>query len=265
MNSHRKIVLLAFLFLAATASQATELLDRVMVTVNSRIILESELQSEVQIQKMMAGTPNAPITQSDREAALERLMDRILLQHEMAGLNLMSASDPKVLDRLKEIRKQIHGADSDEGWRQMLAAAGTTEQELLERVADELNANLFIEARFRPRVHINNAAVRAYYQQTLLPEVRKRGAPQPALREVAGQIQEILVQQGVNELFLEWMKGLRAQATVRVLDPSIKLSGVEPASSLAGMNFLPLRISEDHAPGPAAPGPPMPASSVPQQ
>ncbi len=264
MNAHRKIVLLLVLLFTGVAF-ASDLLDRVIVTVNSHIILESELQSEVQLQKIMAGTPNAPITQADRDAALQRLMDRVLLQHEMEGLDLVSASDPKITERLKAARAQIKGAESDEGWRNMLAAAGLGEQEVLERVASELSANLFIEARFRPRIHINNAAIRNYYQQSFLTEVRKRGAPEPPLRQVSDQIQEVLTEQAVNDLFTDWMKNLRTQATIRVLDPSIKLPGLESPSALAGMNFLPLRISEDRPLKPAIKaGAPAPSTPVPQ-
>jgi hypothetical protein len=257
---------LALLPVLSSVMYAGDLLDRVLVTVNSRVILQSDLETELRLQKLMAGTPSATTTQEGREAALDRLINRVLLQDEMQGLDLPSPTDPQVTAQISEVRRQLKGAESDERWRKLLADAGLTEDEVRERIADEVNTNLFLEAKFRPSLRVSSARIQSYYKETLVPELKKKGAPVARLEDVSAQIEQILAEQTLNELFSEWIKGLRSQARMRVVDASIKLRGIETPSSLAGMNFLPLRISNEQ--GTSPPGVAVPAqtsASTPQQ
>src|SRR5262245_61698217 len=248
-NSKQILLLLTAIWLFWPTAYAGELLDRVLVTVNSRVILSSELESEVKFEKLMSGTLAVPITAPAREAALQRLIDRRLVEQQMAASSLLPSSDPKIKQHILELRKELKDADTDTGWRNLLSTAGITEQELAERVAEEVNTNIYIGEKFQPNVHVNNARIRNYYQQTFAPEVRKRGATPPPLEEVSEKIEQVLTEQTINELFSEWIKGLRTQARVRVLDSSLKLSGFDAPPSLEGMNFLPLRISPPSAGG----------------
>jgi SurA-like protein len=266
MKGLRQIALrLALLPFLASATHAGDLLDRVLVTVNSRVILQSDLETELRLQKLMAGTPNAPTTQEDREAALDRLINRVLLQEEMQGLDLLSPSDPQVTTQIAEVRKQIKGAENDEDWRKLLADVGLTYDDVRERVAEEVNTNLFLEAKFRPSLRVSPARIQSYYKETLVPELKKKGTPVASLEQVSSQIEQILAEQALNELFGEWIKGLRSQARMRVVDATIKLRGVETPSSLAGMNFLPLRISNEQSTSPQGVAAPAQTSPSPPQ
>jgi len=262
MTGLRQLVIGLALLLLQSAAHGADLLDRVLVTVNSRIILQSDLETELHLQKLMAGAPNAPVTQTDREAALDRLIDRLLLQGEMQGIDLLPTTDPQVTAQIAEVRKQIKGAETEEGWRKLLVETGLTEDDIRERITEEVNTNLFLEAKFRPGLRVNAARIQSYYKEVLLPELKKKGAAVPTLVEVSPQIEQILAEQTLNELFAEWIKGLRAQARMRVVDKTLKLPGIEAPSSLSGMNFLPLRISNDQSPSPAGAAPPSPASAT---
>jgi hypothetical protein len=264
MTGMRHIVLGLALLLLQSAAHAADLLDRVLVTVNSRIILQSDLETELRLQKLMAGAPNTPVTQADREAALDRLINRLLLQSEMQGIDLLPPADPQITAQIAEVRKQIKGAETDEGWRKLLVEIGLTEDDIRERIAEEVNTNLFLEAKFRPGLRVNAARIQSYYKEVFVPELKKKGATVPALAEVSRQIEQILAEQTLNELFAEWIKGLRTQARMRVVDKTLKLPGpgLEAPSSLSGMNFLPLRISNDQNPSPAGAAPPSPASAM---
>ena len=248
MNALRQIVLgAAFLPVLSAAAFPGELLDRVLVQVNSRIILQSDLETEIHLQKFMSGTPNARLAEADKEAALDRLIDRVLLKEEMQGIDLLPPSDPQIAAQITEIRKQIKEAESDEGWRKLLAESGLTEDDIRDCVAEQVNTNLFLEAKFRPTLHVNNARIQSYYKDVLVPELKKKGAAVPPMQQVSAQIEQILAEQTLNELFIEWMKGLRNQARIRIVDTTLKPRGLETPSSLAGMNFLPLRISDERA------------------
>ena len=242
---------------------AGETIDRVLLTVNSRIILESDLQNEIRLQRLMAGSSLANDVHVERDAALQRLINRALISQEMKGLTLIPESDLQISTQLNELRKQARGADTDEGWHKLLAGAGLTEDDVRERVADEVNTNLFLEAKFRPNLRVSNARIQSYYKDEFVPEMKKRGAVAPPLEKISEKIEQILSEQTLNELFTEWMKVLRNQARIRVLDSSVKLNGFDSPSSLAGMNFLPLRISEEQVAAPAATTPLIAPASAP--
>ena len=260
------VLRLALLAVLGSVAHAGDLLDRVLVTVNSRVILQSDLEAELRLQKLMAGTPNTASTEADREAALDRLINRVLLQEEMHGLDLVPPTDPQITTQIQEIRKQIKGAETEQGWRNLLYETGLTADDILERIAEEVNTNLFLEAKFRPGLRVNAGRIQSYYKEVFVPELKKKGAPVIALDQVSSQIEQILAEQTLNELFSEWIKGLRGQARMRVVDASVKLRSIENPSSLAGMNFLPLRISNEQStspPGVVAPA--QTSGSTPQQ
>lgn len=267
MRILRQIALgMASLVLLSAVAFSGELLDRVLIQVNSLVILQSDLDTEVHLQKLMSGTPNTPGTQADREAALDRLIDRVLLKEEMRGIDLLPSSDPQISAQIAEVRKQIKGAETDEGWRKLLSEAGLTEDDVRDCVTEQVNTNLFLEAKFRPSLSVSNARIQSYYKEVLVPELKKKGATVPTLQQVSAQIEQILAEQTLNDLFGEWMKGLRNQARIRMVDTTLKPRGFETPSSLAGMNFLPLRISDEQA-AQSAPAPPTtpPPAANPQQ
>src|SRR5690242_4331843 len=168
MSALRQLMLgFAFLPLLSTIASCGELLDRVLVQVNSLVILQSDLDTEVRLQKLMSGIPNAAATQADREAALDRLIDRVLLKEEMRGIDLLPSSDPQITAQITEVRKQLKGAETDEGWRKLLAQAGLAEDDVRDRIAEQVNTNLYLEAKFRPTLSVNNARIQSYYKEVL--------------------------------------------------------------------------------------------------
>ena len=78
----------------------------------------------------------------------------------------------------------------------------------------------YIEVRFRSGIHIEDDEIRNYYEQTLLPQYAKQNATAPKLETISNRIQEILLQQRVSSLLGDWLKSLRAQGTVRAIQPS---------------------------------------------
>ena len=76
----------------------------------------------------------------------------------------------------------------------------------------------FVEYRLRPQVSLDPAQVERYYNETLVPALRRQGqAEAPALSEVREAIEEILVQQEISRRLEEWLRELREQVTVKIL------------------------------------------------
>jgi parvulin-like peptidyl-prolyl isomerase len=203
----------AILLLLASIAQA-QVVDRMVAVVNKQVILESQLDQAARVEFLLQGKPIATLTQADRAAVLDRLIERSLLDQQIINPSMLDPTPQELAAKVKEVRAGIPSAASDDQWKAMLSAYGLTQEDLEEQLTDQVRILRFIDLRFRGLVHIDKSAVEAYYQEKFLPEVRRRNAAEPKLEEVSGKIEQILVEQRIDELLNNWLKTLRAQAHI---------------------------------------------------
>ena len=90
--------------------------------------------------------------------------------------------------------------------------------EVRERWRHRMEVLQFVEQRFRMGVRISPEEIKTYYEKTMLPLYAKQGQQAPKLDTISERIQEVLLQQQVSSLLSDWLKSLRAQGTVRLLE-----------------------------------------------
>ena len=202
---------------------AGELVDRIVAVVDKQVILESDWAIEIRYQCFSDGTSLAAVTPAQRDAALERLIDRALIQQQIDKSEFVRASEPEIASRLEQLRKDKDKADPA-AWAAALAAYGLEERAVRDEVAAELDILRFVELRFRPSVHVDSVMVANYYRDSFVPDVEKRGATAPPLAQVGARIEEILVQQELDKLVSNWLRALRSQAEVRRITPQAELA-----------------------------------------
>ena len=78
----------------------------------------------------------------------------------------------------------------------------------------------FIQSRFGAGVRIAPAEIAAYYSKTLVPQYHDKPVKPPPLAAVSSRIEEILLQQRVSSLLLEWLQSLKSEGSVSILDPA---------------------------------------------
>lgn len=217
------------LFAQATPQQPPSnatLVDRVVAIVNNDLILESDVDEE---RRFVAFEPYADTSGFSREQALQRLIDRTLIL-EQAKLQPEAAVTPvQVQEQLQQLRKDIpackrYQCETDAGWAKFVAAQGFTLPQLEDRWRERMQTLKFIEIRFRMGIRITPAQISTYYDKTLLPEFARQHATAPKLESVSDRIQEILLEQQVSGLLDDWLKTLRAQGSVQIIQPG----GVAP-------------------------------------
>ncbi len=206
---------------ARMPSEGTEV-DQVIAVVNGDLILESDVDEE---RRFEAFTPlSAPAGSFSRERAVERLIDRalILQQSQLQPDDKVTMAEAKAqLDTLRKdipACKQYH-CETEAGWKKFIADQGFTEEGLDERWRERMEILKFIEIRFRAGIRITPAEIKTYYDNTLVPQFRAQNAKAPELDTISDRIQEILLQQRVSSLLLDWLKSLKAQGTVRIMKP----------------------------------------------
>jgi peptidyl-prolyl cis-trans isomerase SurA len=217
---------LCALLLAAAPLRAGEIIDRIVATVDNDVVLESDLDVALRFQALVKGTPAAGASAAESAQELQRLIDQSLLRAQMSRASFPPASQDEISKAVADLRARIPGAATPEGWQAALTAAGLSERDVEERVTAQIEISHFIDLRFRPGIRVDDTEVSKYYDETLLPELRAKGAAVPPLKDVSGKIQELLVEKNVNEQLDAWLKSLRSESRVRILD--------NPATAEAG-------------------------------
>jgi peptidyl-prolyl cis-trans isomerase SurA len=201
-------------------------LDSVVAVVNHQAILASDVNDEIRLAVLDPGQGGLGVL--TRPRALEQLISRALIQQQIRQEDAQAAepSQAEVNARLAEIRKEVPACIrlncvSDAGWKAFLAAHGLTPDRVDSYLRYRVQILRFIETRFRQGIRISPEEVETYYRETLVPQYAE-GEAIPPLDKVSSRIEEILLERQVNALFDDWLKNLRKQGDIEVLDPSLE-------------------------------------------
>jgi len=204
---------------------ATDIVDRIVATVNGHIILQSDWEDEIRYEAFINGHILSTLTPATRKASLDRLIDQELLREQIRGVDSPNADFEEVRKRVLEIRQQYPGKESEQEWHSLLEQYGLTQGGLERRIRTEIDLTRLVDARLRPTVTVDAKSIESYYDQELLPQLRQTGATDVSLAEVTPKIKEVLTQERMNQLLTAWLKDLRAGS-------EIHLEGFSPSSGV---------------------------------
>lgn len=206
----------------ASPARAGQVIDRIVATVNGRIILQSDWDEALSYEALLSGRALSFFTDEDRRAVLDRLIDQELLAEQMKSASFKHASEEDAAAEIAEARKLHPEAATAEGWQALLARYGVTEKSLTDHVEQQIDLMRLVDAHLRPAVQIDSKSIEAYYRDKFVPQLRQSGSGDVPLADVSGQIREILTQEKVSELMASWLQSLRAESKVTL--PSISES-----------------------------------------
>jgi hypothetical protein len=89
---------------------------------------------------------------------------------------------------------------------------------LEKRLGEDIQLMRLVEARLRPSIQIDQKAVESYYNDQLLPELKRAGSPEVALPEVFGRIRDLLAERRLNQLLSGWLASLRSESHIQTLE-----------------------------------------------
>jgi hypothetical protein len=222
------VVLLVSATILVPAPAAAEVIDRIIATVNGHIILQSDWDEALCYEALLTSRTLEQISDDDRRAVLDRLIDQELLREQMKSADFTHASDAEVAARVAEARKQYPQAVSPEGWQSLLAQFRLKEKDLFDHIRQQIDVMRLVNARLRPAVEIDSKSVETYYRDQFVPKLKQSGASAVPLAEVSARIRELLTEQKVSELLVSWLQTLRSEGQVHV-------PGITPAGSEAGV------------------------------
>ena len=146
VRTKRKFTIAALVILLGAfilpAARAGEVIDRIVATVNGRIILQSDWDEALCYEALLNGRSLSDFTDDDRRTVLDRLIDQELLQAQMKSARFLPASEPEAAAHVTEARKLYPVAATDQGWQFLLANYHLTEKDLLAHVREQIDVLL---------------------------------------------------------------------------------------------------------------------------
>jgi hypothetical protein len=208
--------LISFFFLFVALNASAQMVDRVVAVVNKQVITQSDWEDQSNFEALIEGRTAGVRPAS---AALERLIERALIADAITNAYLPRLDEEQINAQVAEIRKQASVKD-DASWKTLLKGYSLTEDDLREKLAQQLSTAQLFEMRFRSTIRVNDDEVKDYYAKYFVPEMTAAGVKDdslPKLEQVSARIHRILSEQKMTEAVVTWMESLKAQAKIKQL------------------------------------------------
>ena len=209
--------LVAATLLAAASPAATpRVVEEIVAVVRNppgatpRIITLTKLEEEARVALVSRGAAAAathPLDAEAMRAALDWLLDQLLLADEAARLGLDAVEREAVAAALVRFRAQLGTADA---YARFLAAAELSEEELSSTLARMVRVERYVQSRVGRGARVGDEELDRWLAQ------RGAASATGAAREAArAQLEEERARAQVRDLVAD----LRGRADVRILDP----------------------------------------------
>ncbi len=227
-NTAQLSALALLLFAITSVSPArSEVIDRIVATVNGHIILQSDWDDALRYEALLNGRPLSLFTDDDRRAVLDRLIDQELLGEQMKAAAFQHATEAEATARVADARKHYANAATDEGWQDVLGRFHLSEKDVVAHVQQQIDLMRLVDAHLRPAVQIDSKTIEAYYLDKFVPQLKESGAGEVPLEDVSAKIRELLTQQKVSELMVSWLQSLRSESKVDISETTVPSNGVQ--------------------------------------
>jgi hypothetical protein len=195
----------------APAAESPILVDRIVAIVGEDPILLSEAEEVIGLG--LAGRRPGEGDAELRERVIDGLIEQRLRFHEVDRSGFHRVPVTEIEARVADIAAAF---PDREAFLRRLAELGMNEQEVRQLVARQIAVLTYVTERLGARVFVGFEDIRAYYQESVVPDLERRGEPVPPLDEVREAIRAVLHEQRLNQELERWTEELRAEADVLV-------------------------------------------------
>ena len=214
-----RLLLLPICGLLLTPVQAG-VIDRIAITVGHNVITQLAVDEDIRVVAMINGQPVNRQLEKRRSAA-DRLVQRLLIQHEMEVSRYPLPTDEEVNTYLEQIQDTLGGENHI---ADLLRSYSLTRTTLLDYLKSQLTMLRFIEYRFNPDVNVSDADVENAYQREIgLIRQQHPGELIPPLDEAkrAGLSQK-LSEERTDAALDAWLAESRKQVNIVYLDGELQ-------------------------------------------
>jgi hypothetical protein len=195
-----------------------QIVDAIVVRIEDDIITLSELRELAAYQQLLDGH-----SQSNEEIRSE-LIEQWVVNNEATTTGFPL---PAQTEADRELSRVESSFSSPAVYRQRLEAIGLTVAAVRRIVTRQIYLARYLDYKFRSSIQVTDAAIADYYRDHLVPELKAKGQQPPPLTDVTEQIQEVLVEQGVNERTAAWFEETKPRLKIELepMDPSVGAAG----------------------------------------
>jgi peptidyl-prolyl cis-trans isomerase SurA len=196
--------LAAFLVLVSLAP--AEIIDRIAVTVDNRVITESEILRQIRITAFL-NNQSVDLSGANKRAMADRLVEQVLIRRELE-MTRYARPDAASSTSYQQLKQRFRG---DDDYKQTLARYEISDADIKEALDWQAELLDFIDLRFRPGIQIGETEIREYYDQ-LAAQNPGKVAPFPDAKE---EIEKVLTSQRVDNAVDRWLGQARTQNRIR--------------------------------------------------
>ena len=150
--------------LAAVPLWAGDVVNRILVHVNSRIITQSQFDARIDQTVHEAGPPsNAARGEEMKKSVLEELVNEALLEDRAKELDLVT-SDAEIEDQIKRLKEQ-NNVTTDEDFAKGLAQSGLTIDRLRDQLRRTVTLQRVVGREVNSKVDLSDDALRIIYER----------------------------------------------------------------------------------------------------
>ncbi len=198
--------------LAAVAFLRADIIDRIAVSVGNRVITTSDLDREIRVTAFLNGV-KPDFTNTGKRATVERMVEQKLIHNELENARYPVPAAAEVEPELSQFKARFFPDDA--AYRQAMAAAGITEQDVKNELLWQRTLLLFIDIRFRPGVQVTDQEIQDYFDKTVAPAARLAHPNQtPKLADYRDQIEQTLIGQKVDSDMDTWLQAARRRTQI---------------------------------------------------
>ncbi|MDL2716690.1 MAG: peptidylprolyl isomerase [Acidobacteriota bacterium] len=149
---------------AAGPLQAGEVVNRILVHVNSRIITQSQFDARIDQTVHESGPPpNAAKGEEMKKSVMEELVNEALLEDRAKELDLVT-SDAEIEDQIKRLKEQ-NKVTTDEDFAKGLAQSGLTIDGLRDQLRRTVTLQRVVGREVNSKVDLSDDALRIIYER----------------------------------------------------------------------------------------------------
>ena len=185
--------------------------------VGKGVVTASEVEEQLRLEALFNRDP-IDLSKEKRRDALARLIDRRLVEQEIAAKNVSPATVDDVAQEWAALERRT--ARNGAAFKRELKSHGLTKEDVEQFLVRQANVERFVDFRFKTGLDVSAQAVEAYYKESFLPEIGRLQAEAPALEEVRDKITAVLMEERAESMLDVWLKETRARTRVVIMEDS---------------------------------------------
>ena len=212
-------MVLLILLILPVSSQAQQVVDKMVATVNAGVRTDLITYSDLMWQ--LALQPNTQLdnpTSPDLNRALRLLIDQRLILQEAEKIPTIVPTQKEITDARDELARVF---PSPLEFQQRLQRVGLTTEKLNEIVEQRLKIEKYLDFRFRNFVVISQKEIADYHRDIYVPRFRSQnpGRIVPTLEQVRAEIERTLTEAKIESEIDAFLGTARERAEIVMLSP----------------------------------------------